>query len=112
MSSIFIAIGFWCMGETKKEILTRLKNIEAKLEVILKRMELTLPVDDKDTIGGIELAIQITGLAKSSVYNLVCARAMPHYKKGKRLYFKRKELEDWIAAGKRKTMEEIPNYLR
>ena len=25
---------------------------------------------------------------------------------------KRKELEDWIAAGKRKTIEEIPNSLR
>jgi len=58
-------------------------------------------------IGGVELAIEITGLAKSTIYSLVSKRAIPHSKRGKRLYFSRKALLDWIDEGRRKTETEI-----
>ena len=51
--------------------------------------------------------MQITGLAKPSLCSLISSREIPSYKKGKRLYFKRKELEEWIVSGKRKTVQEI-----
>ncbi len=60
-----------------------------------------------DEIGGIDLAIQITGLAKPTIYGLVSERKMPHSKQGKRLYFSRQELTEWIKNGKRKTHSEI-----
>lgn len=62
---------------------------------------------EQDTIGGIELAIEITGLAKPTIYGLVSKRKIPHSKQGKRLYFSRRELLEWLAAGKRKTNAEI-----
>ena len=34
-------------------------------------------------------------------------RQIPHYKNGKKLYFYEDELLDWIAQGKRKTIQEI-----
>ena len=63
--------------------------------------------NEHDEIGGIELAIEITGLAKPTIYGLVSERKTPHSKQGKRLYFSRRELLEWLSAGKRKTQAEI-----
>ena len=60
-----------------------------------------------EEIGGIELAIEITGLAKPTIYGLVSERKIPHSKQGKRLYFSRQELTEWLKQGKRKTNAEI-----
>jgi len=61
----------------------------------------------EDEIGGIELAIELTGLAKPTIYGLVSERKIPHSKRGKKLYFSRKELLEWLTTGKRKTQDEI-----
>ncbi|MBK8810466.1 MAG: helix-turn-helix domain-containing protein [Acidobacteria bacterium] len=58
-------------------------------------------------IGGIELAEIITGLKRPTIYGLVSERKIPHSKKGKRLYFSRQELFDWLRQGKRKSQAEI-----
>lgn len=63
--------------------------------------------DNDDEIGGIELAVEITGKAKPTIYGLVSNRKIPHSKRGKKLYFSRKELTEWIGGGKRKTQAEI-----
>jgi hypothetical protein len=34
-------------------------------------------------------------------------REIPFYKKGKRVYFRKTELLEWIELGKRKTREEL-----
>jgi excisionase family DNA binding protein len=60
-----------------------------------------------DEIGGVDLAIQITGLAKPTIYSLVHGRSIPHSKRGKKLYFSRQELTDWLKQGKRKTQAEV-----
>ena len=61
----------------------------------------------EDEIGGIELALELTGLAKPTIYSLVSTRKIPHSKRGKKLYFSRKELLSWLTNGKRKTQDEI-----
>ena len=60
-----------------------------------------------DEISGIDLAIELTGLAKPTIYGLVSERKIPHSKQGKRLYFSRQELLEWIKDGKRGTRAEI-----
>ena len=65
--------------------------------------------DEKDEINGIELAVEITKLSKSTIYSLVSKRQIPHSKKGKRLYFSRTDLLEWIKNGKRKTKSELLN---
>lgn len=62
---------------------------------------------DADEIGGIDLAVEITGKAKPTIYGLVHDRKIPHSKQGKQLYFSRKELTNWLRAGKRKTQAEL-----
>lgn len=46
--------------------------------------------------GGIELAEAITGLSRGTLYKLTCSRAIPHHKRGGKLYFFREELFAWI----------------
>jgi excisionase family DNA binding protein len=64
-------------------------------------------IEREDEISGMELAIEVTGLAKPTIYGLVSERKIPHTKRGKKLYFSRRELLDWLALGKRKTRDEI-----
>ncbi len=56
---------------------------------------------------GIDEACKLIGKAKPTVYTLVRKRILPSYKSGKKLYFFRDELLEWIENGRRKTMAEI-----
>lgn len=60
-----------------------------------------------DEIGGLALAVEITGLARRTIYKLTHRREIPYRRVGGRLYFRRSELETWIDAGKRKTVAEV-----
>jgi hypothetical protein len=62
---------------------------------------------ETDHIGGIELAVEITKLAKATIYSLVSQRKIPHLKQGKQLYFSKFELLNWLRSGRRKTTAEI-----
>ena len=62
---------------------------------------------EPDEIGGIDLAIKITGKAKPTIYSMCAGRLIPHSKRGKQLYFSRSELTKWLRDGKRKTKSEI-----
>lgn len=51
-----------------------------------------------------------TGWSESHIYKLTMAKILPHYKmreNGKMLFFKRKEIEKYMTACKKKTQEEI-----
>ncbi|HSK72089.1 MAG TPA: helix-turn-helix domain-containing protein [Pyrinomonadaceae bacterium] len=66
------------------------------------------PQPEQDEIGkGAEFASKITGKAVPTIYDLVHKRLIPHSKRGKDLYFSRKELINWLKSGKRKTQSEI-----
>lgn len=93
--------------------LTQLSIIEIK-QLIREELEdffAKKPIGESNSkieeIGGIDLAIGITGLAKPTIYGLCSERKIPHSKRGKMLYFSRKELTDWLKQGKRKTQTEI-----
>ena len=48
----------------------------------------------------IDEASTITGLKKSTIYLKSSKKEIPHLKKGRKLYFKRSELINWIEEGK------------
>ncbi len=43
----------------------------------------------------------------STLYEKTATRLIPHFKKGNRLYFYRKDLEDWLREGRVKTQREL-----
>jgi predicted DNA-binding transcriptional regulator AlpA len=81
--------------------------IRSELETFFADHQLAASQPDPDQIGGIELALQITGLAKPTIYGLVAQSKIPHMKRGKLLYFSKRELTDWIKQGRRKTAADI-----
>jgi excisionase family DNA binding protein len=69
--------------------------------------------DELLTIGQ---AAELLSITTPTVYGLVHKHAIPYSKKGKRLYFSKSELLDWIKSGRRKTiaesMENPENHLK
>lgn len=54
-------------------------------------------------------ASELLNLSKFSIYSLVSKRKIPCSKVGKKLYFSRLELIEWIKSGRLHTITEIEN---
>ena len=52
-------------------------------------------------------AVWFTGFSKGHLYRLTSDKKIPHFKKSRKLYFKKSELEDWMLEQKILTEEEI-----
>ena len=61
-----------------------------------------------DQVLTFEQARQYLDTSKSHLYKLTSQKQIPHYKpEGKRLYFVRAELEQWLLRNRVKTTEEV-----
>lgn len=45
--------------------------------------------------------------AKPTIYTRVGKRSIPYHKQGKKLYFLKSEIDEWLKAGRKKTVSEI-----
>lgn len=88
-------------------ITERLDNLEGLVRATLRERE-AKPQPEHPDIGGLDLAEAITGLSRGTLYKLTCTRAIPHHKKGGKLFFFRDELLSWIREGNRPTVELAP----
>jgi excisionase family DNA binding protein len=89
-----------------ESIESRLSNIETLL-IDLKFP--SKPADDitKEKLLTVQETAELMRLQPSTIYKLVHNRKIRHMKQGKRLYFDRNELLNWIASGNRQTIDEI-----
>jgi excisionase family DNA binding protein len=62
---------------------------------------------ESDNILSIEQAANFLNLSKLTLYGKVSRRELPVSKRGKRLYFLRSELEQYIKSGHKKTVDEL-----
>jgi excisionase family DNA binding protein len=89
--------------------------IQQKLDKIILLIEELRPKEtinvekNEKEIMTIDEAADLLCLAKPTLYGLTSTRKLPHFKKGKRLYFIKADLVKWIQEGKVKTMKEIEN---
>ncbi len=81
---------------------TTLQDLSNKLDQIA---ELTL-IGSK-TVLNIEEASLFTGLSVGHIYRLTSGKKIPHFKKQRKLYFKKAELEAWMLDTKILTDDEI-----
>ncbi|SHN14020.1 helix-turn-helix domain-containing protein [Flavobacterium xinjiangense] len=90
-----------------------LPNIIGKLFVKLDKIEKLLKArkiidaDKNEELLTIEGAAELLKLSVATIYTKVCKNEIPVNKQGKRLYFYRAELLDWIKSGRIKTNAEI-----
>lgn len=81
---------------------TTLQDLSNKLDHIA---ELTL-IGSK-TVLNIEEAALFTGLSVGHIYRLTSGKKIPHFKKQRKLYFKKVELEAWMLDTKILTDGEV-----
>lgn len=55
----------------------------------------------------IEEAALFTGFSVGHLYRLTSGKGIPHYKKDRKLYFKKTELEEWMLESRILTNDEI-----
>ncbi|OJV76759.1 MAG: DNA-binding protein [Bacteroidia bacterium 44-10] len=85
------------------------------LQEQLNRIERNTLLSAKNVLTFDDVAL-LTGYSKSHLYKLTCCGKIPHYKPaGKRLFFDKKELEDWLRQNRSASESEIEemadNYL-
>ncbi|WP_053977204.1 helix-turn-helix domain-containing protein [Mangrovimonas xylaniphaga] len=87
----------------------RLDRIEKLLTNINDKMEGNngAPTPSLPNIMNIEQVADYISLSKHTVYGLVHKREIPHFKKGKRLYFDKKNINEWLLEGKVSTRKDI-----
>jgi len=60
-----------------------------------------------DEILDVRQAASFLKLKVATLYDKTCKRLIPHFKKGKKVYFRMQELEDWLNKGKVKTRSDL-----
>ena len=91
------------MKETTEQILS--KKIE-DLKVKIENIE-NLFLTQKNVLNFSELKLY-TNLSESYLYELTSSGGIPCYKpNGKKLYFKKQEIEDWLLSNRKATNIEL-----
>lgn len=65
------------------------------------------PEPDIPRILDVKQTAELLRISVPTLYGKTFRRLVPHFKRGKRLYFILSDLETWIRQGKVKTMDEI-----
>jgi predicted DNA-binding transcriptional regulator AlpA len=66
---------------------------------------------DQDSFLGVDEAASFLGIAKATLYGKCSKLMVPHFKQGKKLYFRQSELSKYLQSGKRKTIQDIQNQV-
>jgi len=85
-------------------------EIQQLIESAVQKAIIQNPTNDKvqaDVFLDVNQAAAFIGIAKATLYGKCSDQLIPHFKKGKKLYFDQKELIEWLKTGKRKTIDDI-----
>ena len=72
----------------------------------LDRIEKLVRLNSKEVLDVEEVALMLN-VSKSRIYHLVSSRNIPHYKQGKKVDFKKSEIEEWQLQDRIPTNAEI-----
>lgn len=86
-------------------LLTKVENIELMLAE--RGIE-----PAKDELFDVAEAAAFLKMAIATVYSKVCRRELPVNKKGRRIYFYKAELDEWVRNGRRRTVAEIKDNVQ
>ncbi|MDC1226199.1 helix-turn-helix domain-containing protein [Algibacter sp.] len=92
------------MDNPFQRITNDLSEIKSLLESLNHQKPLPTPEEDLTDVNG---AAKILNIAKASVYNGTSKNTIPHFKQGKKLYFSKAALLQYIKEGKKLTTAEL-----
>ena len=82
---------------------------EELTKVLAENNNVNLTNKEKEEILNIKQVSELLNLAVPTLYSFTSKNILPHFKQGKKLYFKRSELLKWVEEGKIKSKAEIEN---
>ncbi len=101
---------FEMLPDAFSQMFCKIENIERILQ-----KQATSAHPQSDELLSVEQAAVFLKLSVPTIYGLVSRREIPSMKKGKRLYFSKQELTNWIKTGRNFTAieadTEADNYL-
>jgi excisionase family DNA binding protein len=98
-----------------KIIVTTQDELEKLIQTSVKQAlkdQSTEEGKDTNQLFTVDQASVFLNLAKQTLYTFTSKRQIPFLKKGKKLYFKKSDLEIWLNEGKKATTKEIAESLK
>lgn len=97
---------FFVMENPFEIINERLERIESLLNQIINKKDIVNNTIVNEIMTVKEVADYLS-LSVPTIYGLNSKREIPCMKRGKRLYFNKTEINDWLMKSRKKTMDEI-----
>lgn len=82
------------------------RKVDASIELLTLQLGATTPVAVESDFTDIKGASVEIGKAVATIYGMVNRNEIPFMKRGKKLYFSRKQLRSWITETRNTTVEE------
>ncbi|MBK9391750.1 MAG: helix-turn-helix domain-containing protein [Bacteroidetes bacterium] len=80
------------------------------IENLIKQKQFNSPSEEQSVIQqtmNLNQAAAYISLSKQTMYHHTSTRSIPHYKAGKRIYFKKAELDQWLTKNRIMSRDEI-----
>ena len=81
--------------------------ITEAIQTSLTEVKQAEPVSEEEGFLTVDEAANYLHISVHTLYGMTSKNKIPYHKPGKKLYFLRSELEDWVASGRRSTNEEL-----
>lgn len=88
-------------------IMEKLDRIERMVTIIRENQEIKETQETSKEIMNVQQVADYLSISKQTVYGMTCRMEVPFYKRGKKNYFKKSDIDEWLLATRRKTREEI-----
>lgn len=94
--------GFDRLPEVVKQLFEKVEHLE---ELLIK---LQPTEDTRDKRLSVSEAAAFLSISPQAIYTMVSRGVIPYHKPGKRLYFDRQDLEEWIRLGRKSSRTIAP----
>jgi len=87
------------------EVVRQLFEKVERIELLLEKLE--PKTENESDLLNIEEAAAFLKVSVAALYTKVSRQEIPFSKPGKRLYFNKADLKEWVRLGKRKTIKDL-----
>jgi excisionase family DNA binding protein len=95
-----------------QQLFDMMRVLERKVDALTNERGTTKEQQTKDELMTVETAAEYLRMSRSSIYQLTSRLEIPFMKKGKRLYFKKEELRQWVEEGSNKPSSQEEKHAR
>ena len=103
-------ISFNELSEAVTELTRKVDELTRKVDEIYNVIKNLQPQDPAEQYLSVDETAKFLNLSVPTIYSKVARRELPYMKRGKRLYFARKDLETYLQGGRVKTVRELEIY--